>query len=86
MAYRLGRRRDSAQQGEAVASDIDSKVEFLKPELHAKSVGELHGYHITHELHGSSAVINELASPVSELHDEAERSEVDGAPVRKEQE
>ncbi|KAH7385183.1 Ser-Thr-rich glycosyl-phosphatidyl-inositol-anchored membrane family-domain-containing protein [Phaeosphaeria sp. MPI-PUGE-AT-0046c] len=84
MAYRLGRRRDNLQQEDAVASDTDTKVEYLKPELHAQSVGELHGQHVMHELHGSSAVINEMASPATELHNEATRKELDGAVTPKE--
>lgn len=82
MAYKCGRRRDTtaAQKGDAVVSlntDLDTKVEYLKPELHAQSVGELHGQHVMHELHGGSVVINELASPVAELCDERVRRELD---------
>jgi hypothetical protein len=77
MAYRLGRRRDTAHQGDDVAADTDTKVEYLKSELHAQSVGELHGQHVMHELHGGSAVILELASPVAELHDGAMGKEED---------
>jgi hypothetical protein len=85
MAYKLGQRRDTAQQGDTAASDTDTKVEYLKPELHAQSIGELHGHHVMHELHGGSAVINELASPVPEMHDEAMREELDGGTTGQEE-
>jgi hypothetical protein len=66
MAYRLGRRRDTAQQQEDdVASDTD--VQYFKSELHGEPVNELHGHHVMHELNGE-VTINELESPVAELH------------------